>query len=287
MSKNTSISVIIPSYRHVGDCARIIGDVCSILAGSDYQIIVVIDGLQAKDKNLRHIQRLHSQVDGELVVLQHFKRLGKGGALREGVKRATKQLVAFIDADGVISVSYLPFMVSILHKDASCKAVIARRVRYHAFALRGVLSRIFRVIQSILFSALPWDTQAGLKVFTRKTAHRIFDNLKCTGYAFDVDLLLQMFLSDEKILSVPVIQHRGGHSNVTFATMSAMLFDILSLYFSFIPKEIQYARVHPIRWFVMLRHLFIIPWATSIYLLLKLLRVQSSFRATVHSSALR
>ncbi len=96
-------------------------------------------------------------------------------------------------------------------------------------------------------------------------AKRMFGGLRVKGYAFDLDILLQMSLRDEAVVSFPVYQRKTGHSNVSLHTTLQMLRDTIWLYFSFLPQEAAYVRSHPWSAFLMMRHVLLLPAALLLY----------------------
>jgi len=84
------VSVIVPAYNE----EKNIGEVVKNLKEIDfiYEVIVVSDG--SKDRT-----SLEAKKAGADIVIDLPKNLGKGGAVLEGVKKATGDILIFLDAD--------------------------------------------------------------------------------------------------------------------------------------------------------------------------------------------
>lgn len=237
------------------------------VGSSRWHVIVVIDGLRDDPADQRLVHEMQDEFREFAVFLQFPNRLGKGGAVREGVRHAHGKFVAFIDADLVIDPSHLSEMQRMLEEDASVGVVIGKRVRYETSVMRAVLSFAYRVGQCMLFFGTPWDTQAGCKMLRLQVARALFADLRTTGYAFDVELLLRAFLKGIPVVTHPVVQRKRGHSNVSARTTVRMLYDTLLLYFWFLPKEISYVAHQPVRALLLLRHAILLPLAVALFIL--------------------
>lgn len=259
-SKTPVLTVIIPCFRNVQECEVLLRKLLDVL-GVDAQIIVVVDGLKNHEQSRKFLARAKVRYRSSIMFLAFDNRLGKGGAVREGMRHAKGRYVSFLDSDGVISPSFLPKMLAHLRGQHACKAIIGKRVVYETTLSRAVLSRVYRVAVHLLFCALPWDTQAGIKILEAKTAKRAFSRMTVRGYAFDLDILLQLFLNDDAIATFAVRQRRAKGSGVTLETTRQMLTDTLLLYLRFVADERTLFRRHPLRVVLFMRHTILFPCA--------------------------
>ena len=95
--KNIKIAIIVPEYN---EGQRAVDTISSILKFSKNLVIVVDDG---SDDNSFELLEKEFNKNKQVVLLKHLINLGKGAAMRTGIKMARKRkmvAVIFIDADG-------------------------------------------------------------------------------------------------------------------------------------------------------------------------------------------
>ena len=92
------LSVIVPAYNEGERICGNLGVVSEALSSfsSDYEIIAVNDG--SKDNTAEEIVRA-SKSDPHIKPVIYEKNRGKGGAIIEGVRNATGDIIGFVDAD--------------------------------------------------------------------------------------------------------------------------------------------------------------------------------------------
>ena len=99
MSDNSSpyLSIIVPAYNESATIAGTLDKVKAFLDVEpyDYQVIVCADGTDGTRERAAEF----AGNDRRWIVLGSPQRGGKGKAVRDGVFRATGQIVGFIDAD--------------------------------------------------------------------------------------------------------------------------------------------------------------------------------------------
>jgi glycosyltransferase involved in cell wall biosynthesis len=188
------ISVIIPAYNEASRIARTIDKLTKELSKKD-EIIVVADGQDSTANIARKNSRAH--------VLQYDRRLGKGGALIEGIRFSHGSVIVFCDADYCCQ-EYVS--IKILTENLSDINIGSR---YSTVAVRGSLkrklfSRLFNLAVRIFFSLNLKDTQCGFKAFRREVLEAIVPETKTKGFAFDIDLLWLAKKHGYSIKEIPV-----------------------------------------------------------------------------------
>ncbi len=188
----TRISIIMPAHneaQRIGGPLEAYATHFSQRHGDAFEILVVANNCRDTTEEVvgqlaRRFRQIHQ------VVIQ--ERIGKGGAIIEGIKRAQGMLIGFVDADGSTPPEEFDRLVSAL---GASSGVIGSRwikgalVPIPQSSLRRVLSRGFNLLVRLLFGFPYHDTQCGAKVFTRESLAAVVDNLRITDYAFDVNLL--------------------------------------------------------------------------------------------------
>jgi hyaluronan synthase len=95
------LTVVIPAYNEGAMVAHAIASVATALYPCDrLQIIAVDDG--STDDTWRHIQSAALRFPGLVAPIRLSANLGKRGALAEGFRRATGEIIVTVDSDSVI-----------------------------------------------------------------------------------------------------------------------------------------------------------------------------------------
>jgi glycosyltransferase involved in cell wall biosynthesis len=202
--------------------------------GGQFEVIVVVDGVEdgtadvAETFSSRHVRVLHFP-----------RKLGKGGAVMEGLRASQFQFVGYVDADGPIPPTDI---LTILNKLADADCVIASR------AVRGshVLSREpgFRrlaggvwnsLVRSVMFLPIR-DTQCGAKFFRRSALVPVLNSVVVTDWAFDVSLLYHLRKTGSTIYEQPVTwSHGTGSQLVVTKVAPIMLLSLIGLRIQTLP----------------------------------------------------
>ncbi|MBI4014669.1 MAG: glycosyltransferase [Candidatus Aenigmarchaeota archaeon] len=188
-----SLSVIIPAYNAASTIRKRIESVRKELPKTE--IIVVCNGCS---------DGTEAAVPKGVKILSFPKKLGKGGAITEGIKNTSGDIVAFVDADMSFDARDLKKMISAL-SDYNC--VIASKWKGKHFSevkesfARKLYGRVWNFLANALFSLGVEDTQAGMKVFMRRF---LPDSFVSRGFEFDVELLYAMKKRGARIFEYPV-----------------------------------------------------------------------------------
>jgi glycosyltransferase involved in cell wall biosynthesis len=198
----------------------------------DIEILVITDG--CKDATPKIVDEL-SQEYPCIRRIHPPHRLGKGGAVVEGIKAASGDVIGFLDADGSIPPKDALYLFEKLN---GCDGVIASRWVDGANILRNepptriIASRCFNLLVRVLFSLPFADTQCGGKFFRHSALKKIIAELGVTDWAFDVELLYLLLRNQNIINEVPISWlHKDGSKLNLWRTSSKMLMSILFLRF--------------------------------------------------------
>ncbi len=161
------VSVVVPAYNEEGNITDCVDQLSKELSSAQlpFEIIVVNDG--STDHTLDQVNRLFSS--NRLVrVIDLGRNSGKPIALREGIRRAKGELVAFFDADLQYSPRDLVTMIGML--DGSLDFVNGNRDYNGYGASRTAFSRLYNKVVRLLFRMHLKDSNCGIKVVRRETA---------------------------------------------------------------------------------------------------------------------
>jgi hypothetical protein len=155
--------------------------------------------------------------DLPLRCLEYGKRLGKGGAIREGLKASSTAFTGYVDADGSTSFREMDHLFSHLgHADGAIGSrwVEGATLEVRQGFVRRAQSRGFNLIVRTLFGLPFSDTQCGAKAFRRVAIAAVLGEIEATGFEFDVELLWRMQRKGFRIEEVPLTWHDMPGSRV-------------------------------------------------------------------------
>jgi glycosyltransferase involved in cell wall biosynthesis len=198
------LSVVIPAWNEEDRLARTLERYLPPLEarGEPFEIIVVSDG----DRD-RTAEVARSFGNRGVRVLEFPSKLGKGGAVLEGMRQARYEYVGYLDADGPISSHELMRLVAELEV---CDGVIASRWTRGSRVLRAeplhrqIAGRVWNLLtRFVLFLPLR-DTQCGAKFFRKSALTPVLRAIAVTNAAFDVSLLYHLRQGGNDLREVPV-----------------------------------------------------------------------------------
>src|SRR2546428_4181991 len=164
LTKSPQVSVIVPAYNEQENIVPCTMAVRSSLrrAGYDFEMLIVNDG--STDRTLEVAQAMQSKYR-TIRVIDLVQNFAKTVALKEGVKRAKGDLVAFFDAD----LQYDPDDLVRLIKTANGSPnVISGKRDYGSYqGSRTSFSKLYNAILKTLLRVPISDSNCGLKVISR------------------------------------------------------------------------------------------------------------------------
>lgn len=258
--KAPSLLLLIPAYNEenrLEPVLRAYADYFRDNYKGPFQLVVILNG--CRDNTLGVVQRV--ALDYKTISALEFSgRIGKGGALIEGLKLAPlADLIGYVDADGATSPKAFHDLVK--HWDKADCIIASRWVKGSILHQsqsnkRQFASRGFHAIVQFLFRMNIRDTQCGAKVMKRQVVERIHPFLRIADMAFDINLLYSMKRAGFRILEVPTEwTDKAGSKVVLGKTSLTMLLSAIRLRLFYSPF---YSMLRPLR-----------PIETWIYLQLK------------------
>ena len=227
------LSIIIPAYnaeKTIGRTLREYVDYFSAEYEGDFEILIVANGCTDRTSDLvleqcaRFPEVRHSSFEG---------KIGKGGAIIEGFKAVTGDIVGFVDADNSTAPPDLHRLVAQLD---TCSGTIGSRwlptsnVVVKQPLPRRAASRGFNLLVRLAFRLPFADTQCGAKVFKKAAIDDVIHDLKTPGFAFDVELLYRLQQSGHRMKEVPITWKDGDRSTLDLkATVPAMFLAVVRL----------------------------------------------------------
>lgn len=229
------LSLIIPVYRQEKTILRNLKHISTALSNIkyDYEIITVIDGMI--DKSLKIIKRANIP---KVKTISYIKNQGKAYAIRLGMAKAKGDYVMFMDSGMEIHPKGISMLLEHMEwYDADIivgsKRHAASRVKYPTS--RKFLSYGYYYLVKAMFKIKVKDTQAGIKIFRKKTLEAILPRLKERQFAGDLEFLVAAdSLGHKRIYEAPIILDYKLARVTSAATMNAVkgiIMDTLAIYY--------------------------------------------------------
>lgn len=225
------VTIVIPAYN---EQERIRSAASALLSSSLLReagkFVFVVDG---SDRTAEVLGEMERESGADITVMEYGERLGKGGAVGEGLAAAETEYAGFIDVDGALGVGDIEGIVKeLLGKKLDC--VIGSRKSFKGRSpLRGICSRGFNLLVRAMFGLGMGDTQCGCKFFRRALAgppRKPF--FRTSGFAFDVELLMRIRENGGKITEYPIENAEDAGGSFSLTESPGMLWELLRLRFS-------------------------------------------------------
>ncbi len=194
--RDMSLSVVIPAYNEEGAVRRTIEEVFSVLrpTGIPFEVIVVDDGSQDDTRN-------EAEAAGA-IVLANQVNAGYGASLKRGVKAATMEYVAIMDADGTYPARYLPEMLAMC-RDQDMVVGDRGAAMKNVPLIRRPAKWFLNKFASFLAERRLNDLNSGLRVF-RKSELIPFLPLLPQNFSFTTTITLCMSHNGKRMIYTPI-----------------------------------------------------------------------------------
>ena len=225
------LSIVVPFYNPGPALAPNIAAVVEALeaTGLSYEVVAVSDG--STDGSGATID-VH--VGERLRRIDLPAHVGKGEALRVGLREGRGRYLGFIDADGDIPAALLGSFVDAIRSRRVDIVVGSKRhplsnVRYPP--LRRLYSWSYQQLVRLLFQLDVRDTQTGLKILRREVLEAALPAMFEKRFAFDLELLVvARRLGYRRIAELPVrIEQRFG-STISIRAVLGIVADTLAIW---------------------------------------------------------
>ena len=231
-----SLLLLIPAYNEEARIEPVLREYADFFQrrySGPFQLFVVLNG--CRDNTLGAVQRAAKDFPS-ISWLDFPEPIGKGGALIEGLKRAThSDLIGYVDADGATGPDAV---LKLLPRLAEADCVIGSRWLPDSVLLqaqptfRRFISRCFHLVVEVLFWLHIKDTQCPCKLMRREAVEKTLDELRIADLSFDVNLLVAMKRHHCTVLEAPVEWTDKVGSKVTsslFRSSMTMLLSVIRL----------------------------------------------------------
>ncbi len=204
MVNKIKLSLIIPAYNEENIIRDTLEHVIEFLSEKRYgwEVIVVDDG--SSDKTSEIIKPFRAQ---GVRLVKHDINMGKGAAIRTGVKKSKGKFIIFSDADLSVSIKNIDQFLTELKKSEvviGSRRVLGAQIVIPQPVFRESLGRGYTQLTRLVTGVKLSDFTCGFKGFTRKAAQEIFRKTLIDRWAYDSEILFLAKKLGYKITELPI-----------------------------------------------------------------------------------
>lgn len=197
------LSIIVPVYNEASTIAQLVARVLAVDVGAlEREVLVVNDG--SSDDTAMNIDGSGWRADPAVRVFDNPINLGKGAAVRLGLRHAAGDIMLIQDADLELDPGqYMRLLQPIIDgrsqivygsRFAGASRHIPRRTRL----ANGVLT----TVTNVLYGSRLTDMETAYKVFRRDILDGM--RLRCVGFDFEPEFTAKVLRAGHRILEVPI-----------------------------------------------------------------------------------
>jgi glycosyltransferase involved in cell wall biosynthesis len=232
------LSLVIPTYKKedivLDQLERLYGYLSR--KNPNFELIFVIDGYVDNTKDILNKYIKQNRLS-KVSVVGYKKNRGKGYAIRYGMKKATGDVIGFIDADMDIQIRTLGYALKEIKKE-DVNVVVPSKYHpdsntYISF-IRDILSRGLILINKVILKVPNniSDIGCGLKLFKKEVVERILPQLKIDRFAIDSEILNEVGKVGYSVSVIPFFlnKNRSDSTSANITESFRMFRDILKIY---------------------------------------------------------
>ncbi len=202
-ARAVKLSIIIPVYNEEQTISELVERVRAVDLGAlEKEIIIANDG--SSDRTREVINSSEWVRDPRIRIYDYPINVGKGAAVRLGLKFATGDIIIIQDADlelnpqeyGILLAPVLAGETDVVYGSRFLKPT-------HHIPLRTRVANWWLTwFTNILFSGRLTDMETAYKVFRREVIETI--RLRCVGFDFEPELTAKLLRAGRRIVEVPI-----------------------------------------------------------------------------------
>ena len=210
------LSIIIPTFNEEKTITKVLEKVFNLdIPGVEKEVVVVDDG--STDATASEISNFKFQISN-FKFFRHRKNLGKGAAVRTGIKHAAGDYIAIQDADLEYNPDEIIRLIEPIRK-GKVEVVYGTRInrlpnfkrdeRTIRFFIHYLGNKFLSLLTSILYLQWVTDMETGYKLFSKKALDNIKLNAK--GFEFEPEITAKLMKKGYKIFEVPISTNPRGY----------------------------------------------------------------------------
>lgn len=212
-----TLSIIIPVYNEERTIYELLSSIVKLKIKKVRKEIIIIDDCSSDDTS--SIIKNFLKLNNNIKYLKHKKNMGKGAAVRSGIKVSTGDYILIQDAD----LEYNPENIeSLLMPIVSKKSEIVYGTRLKRlpnffkdertvrFFIHYAGNKLISLMTSLLFFQWITDVETGYKIFRRIIIKDL--KLVSNGFEFEVEITAKLLKNGYKIVEIPIKTYPRDYS---------------------------------------------------------------------------
>ena len=196
------LSIIIPVYNEENTISEVIEKIKNIEVKNIQKEIIIVDDCST-DRTKDILKKLNKSIR----VAYHKKNIGKGAAIRTGLRLATGDIILIQDADLEYSPKEYPKLLKPLLEDKAdvvygSRVEAIRKNMKNMYKLHYIGNLFLTLITNLLYGAKITDMETGYKAFRREVIESIY--LKSNRFEFEPEITAKILKKGFKIHEVPI-----------------------------------------------------------------------------------
>ena len=218
-----NLSVILPAFNEEENIEDVVNDIFRYVPNcvNDFEVIVINDG--STDDTQSVVDRM-GRLYSNLKIVSHERNMGFGCAARTGIRRAGKEWIFIMDADGQFRIDdFGPLWM----KRHGYDYILGFRKKREDNLYRFFMGRLGALISSLLLKKRIADIDCGFKLFKAEDLKAL--SLCSTGGAIYFEIFYNLFKNNKnRFLQCPVNHYprkRGRQTGGRLKTIVKILLE--------------------------------------------------------------
>lgn len=205
------LSIIVPVYNEEDTVSQVLENLFSVRFTCSTEIIVVDDG--STDNTRQRLKRINSK---KITVILHGKNLGKGQAIKTGIRKSTGDYILIQDADLEYDPGEIPQLLYHLPVTKKGKprlaAVYGSRFKNKSIEIPFLYligNKFFTLLTNLLYATNLTDMETGYKLLPSLFLKKI--NLKSHRFDVEPEITAKLLKRHIPIIEVPISYQGRSH----------------------------------------------------------------------------
>lgn len=191
------LTVIVPAYNEQATIGVILNKLIRI---KEVREIIVVDDC-SQDKTIQEVKKIK---DKRIRLINHTRNLGKGAAIRTGLKETTGDYVLIQDADLEYDPADIPAMLEPVLNQRSTVVFGSRFLGPHSnmFFWHMIANKLLNLMINVMYDAILSDMETGYKLIPTELLRSI--NLSENDFRIEPEITCKLLKRRAKIMEVPI-----------------------------------------------------------------------------------